>query len=230
MRTSTIFAIASSIVAVSAADCAGPGDYDSQGRYSCNPAHQYPNGQTCKTIDGCPLLVDANGKAIVKSDSTTTSAAPQTTSTCAPGGSYDSQGCYSCNPAHQYPDGVTCKFINGCPLLVGSDGNVVISSSASSAAPTSTAPASNCAAPGAYDSKGRYSCNPAHQYPNGQSCKTIDGCPLLVGSDGKPIVKTSGGTNTMTVGPTQTMPPITNSGSALKGGVALVAAVFAAVI
>lgn len=305
MRTSTILSIASGIAAAAAADCAAPGDYDSQGRYSCNPAHQYPNGQSCKTIDGCPLLVDANGAAIVKSaDSTTTSSAPQTTPTCVPGGSYDSKGRYSCNPAHKYPDGVTCQTIDGCPLLVGSDGKPVIETSSgpgptstSTSAPPATSTATcaapgerdsqgryscnpahqypngqtcvqlngcyvlctgdskpvttpppaptpsptgaGCAAPGAYDAKGRYSCNPAHAYPNGQSCKTIDGCPLLVDADGKPIVKTTDAGKPMPTGGNTggdkggnggTGIPVVNSGSALTGGMALVAAALALII
>ena len=36
--------------------CPAPGSTDSQGRYSCNPAHQYPNGQTCELVEGCYFL------------------------------------------------------------------------------------------------------------------------------------------------------------------------------
>ncbi|KAM3548427.1 hypothetical protein ARSEF4850_009419 [Beauveria asiatica] len=165
MRVSAIFTVASGVAAVTAADCAAAGDYDSQGRYSCNPAHQYPDGQTCKEIDGCPLLADASGKPIYKSD-------------CAAAGEYDDKGRYSCNPAHQYPDGQSCKTIDGCPLLVDASGEPIYKS--------------DCAAAGEYDDKGRYSCNPAHQYPDGQSCKTIEGCPLLVDASGKPICKSTG--------------------------------------
>ncbi|KAM3508701.1 hypothetical protein MY11210_006620 [Beauveria gryllotalpidicola] len=164
MRVSAIFTIASGIAAVSAADCAAPGDYDSQGRYSCNPAHQYPDGQTCKEIDGCPLLADASGKPIFKSD-------------CAAPSEYDSQGRYSCNPVHQYPNGQTCKTIDGCPLLADASGKAIVNST--------------CAAPGDYDSQGRYSCNPALLHPDGQTCKIIEDCPLLCDASGKPIVKGS---------------------------------------
>lgn len=50
-------------------------------------------------------------------------------------------------------------------------------SSSSSASPATTS--SVCPAPGSTDSQGRYSCNPAHQYPSGQECKLVDGCYFL---------------------------------------------------
>ncbi|KAM3499165.1 hypothetical protein MY10362_007558 [Beauveria mimosiformis] len=197
--------------------CAAPGDYDSKGRYSCNPAHQYPNGQTCKEIDGCPLLADADGQPIYKS-------------TCAAPGDYDSQGRYSCNPAHQYPNGQTCKVIDGCPLLCDASGNAIATStSAGGAKPTSTDTPSNCAAPGDYDSQGRYSCNPAHQYPNGQTCKIIDNCPLLCDASGKPIVKATG-TGTGINGKPTNVPIVVGAGSVLTGGMAMVAAAVVAAI
>ncbi|EJP62569.1 uncharacterized protein BBA_08480 [Beauveria bassiana ARSEF 2860] len=227
--SSAIFTIASGIAAVSAADCAAAGDYDSQGRYSCNPAHQYPNGQSCKTIDGCPLLADASGQPIYKS-------------TCAAPGDYDDKGRYSCNPAHQYPNGQSCKTVEGCPLLVDANGQPIVKAtgtstgtgtvtvtSSAAAQPTSTGtPSSKCAAPGDYDSKGRYSCNPAHQYPNGQTCKVIDNCPLLCDASGKPIVKATGTGSGNNGKPTDL--PIVGAGSVLTGGMAMVAAAVVAAI
>ncbi|KAK8141162.1 hypothetical protein G3M48_000671 [Beauveria asiatica] len=213
--------------------CAAPGDYDSKGRYSCNPAHQYPNGQKCQVIDGCPLLCDASGNTIATSASAG-GAKPTSTSTpskCAAPGDYDSQGRYSCNPAHRYPNGQTCKIIDGCPLLCDASGSAVATgTSAGGAKPTSTsAPPSKCAAPGDYDSQGRYSCNPAHQYPNGQTCKTIDGCPLLVDASGKPIVKATASANGNNGKPTG-VPIVVNAGSVLTGGIAMVAAAVVAAI
>ncbi|KAG5998347.1 hypothetical protein E4U54_002217 [Claviceps lovelessii] len=171
----------------SAVDCPAPGFTDSQGRYSCNPAHAYPNGQTCQTIDGCRFLVGADGKPII-STPTTTAAVPTGTPNCPASGFTDSQGRYSCNPAHAYPNGQTCQTIDGCLFLVGADGKPIISIPTTTAAgPTGTP---KCPAPGFTDSQGRYSCNPAHAYPNGQTCQTIDGCLFLVGADGKPIIST----------------------------------------
>src|SRR3546814_17707575 len=66
--------------------------------------HQYPNGQTCNVIDGCYYLCDSNGKPVSNSVS---SAAPTQTPTCPAPGSTDHPGRYSCNPAHQYPNGQT---------------------------------------------------------------------------------------------------------------------------
>ena len=220
MRTSFVLAIASGL-GLAAAECPAPGSTDSQGRYSCNPAHQYPNGQSCKTIDGCPYLVDANGKPINNTPVSSAPAATQTP-TCAAPGEYDSQGRYSCNPAHQYPNGQSCKDIDGCPLLVDANGKPIVKTG-TSAQPTAT-PTSACAAPGEYDSQGRYSCNPAHQYPNGQVCKIIDGCPLLCGGDGKPIATA---TTTATPTPTGQPPVVTAGASALQGGSALALAAVA---
>ncbi|TQV94357.1 hypothetical protein V2A60_002609 [Cordyceps javanica] len=204
MRTSTLFTLATSIAAVAAADCAAPGDYDAKGRYSCNPAHQYPNGQQCKDVDGCPLLTDANGQAIIKSPtgSATTSSGPAPTGACAAPGDYDAKGRYSCNPAHQYPNGQQCKDIDGCPLLTDASGQPIVKSQTTTS--NAPAPTGACAAPGDYDAKGRYSCNPAHQYPNGQSCKTIDGCPLLADANGNAIIKGQTGSSTTCDGPAPT--------------------------
>ncbi|KAF7174677.1 hypothetical protein CNMCM7691_003363 [Aspergillus felis] len=164
MKLLYIFGFFSSAVIASASSCPPPGSSDSQGRYSCNPAHQYPNGQTCQLIDGCNFLATADGGNPIVSP------APGPTAHCPPPGSNDSQGRYSCNPAHQYPNGQTCQLINGCYLLATADGGND---------PTSNGPTSDCPPSGSSDSQGRYSCNPAHQYPNGQTCQLINGCYLL---------------------------------------------------
>ncbi|KFY94722.1 hypothetical protein V500_03097 [Pseudogymnoascus sp. VKM F-4518 (FW-2643)] len=116
MKTSPFFTVITGIMLASAADasnCPAPGSTDSQGRYSCNPAHQYPNGQTCDLVDGCYYL-SSGGKPI---ENTTASAQPSQTPACPAPGSTDSQGRYSCNPAHQYPNGQTCDLVDGCYYL-----------------------------------------------------------------------------------------------------------------
>ncbi|UNI24503.1 hypothetical protein JDV02_010243 [Purpureocillium takamizusanense] len=191
------------------ATCPAPGSTDAQGRYSCNPAHQYPNGQTCNVIDGCYYLCDASGKPVINTvTATVTSAQPTQSSACPAPGSTDDKGRYSCNPAHQYPNGQTCNVIDGCYYLCGSDGKPISNVASSTAAPTQTP---TCPAPGSTDSQGRYSCNPAHQYPNGQTCQVIDGCYYLCGSDGKPIPNTVSSTAAPTQTPTCPAPGSTDS-------------------
>ncbi|KAG6003718.1 hypothetical protein E4U21_001771 [Claviceps maximensis] len=202
--------------------CPAPGSTDSQGRYSCNPAHQYPNGETCKTIDGCFFLVDANGNPAINTPSTATGAAqPTNTPACPAPGFTDSRGRYSCNPAHQYPNGQTCKAIDGCLFLVDANGNPIISTPSSTAVPQPTG-SSACLPAGSSDSQGRYSCNPAHQYPEGQTCQAIDGCYLLVGADGKPICNNP-------TGASPSMPVVTGAAATVErtGILALIAAAVA---
>lgn len=180
----------------SAAECPAPGSTDAQGRYSCNPAHSYPNGQRCLSFDGCYFLTDASGKPIdnrpvSSAVSTTAAAAPSASTTACPApGSTDPQGRYSCNPAHSYPNGQRCLSFSGCYFLTDSLGQPIdnrprssASASSASAKPTGSA----CPAPGSTDAQGRYSCNPAHQYPNGQRCLSFDGCYYLTDASGKPI-------------------------------------------
>ncbi|KZZ98430.1 hypothetical protein AAL_02948 [Moelleriella libera RCEF 2490] len=175
--------------------CPAPGTTDSKGRYSCNPAHQYPNGQTCMIIEGCYYLCQG-GAPITNTPLQTsikTSAEPSATSACPAPGTTDGKGRYSCNPAHQYPNGQTCVIIEGCYFLC--QGGVPITNTPSpsqtsiktSAEPSAT---SACPAPGTTDSKGRYSCNPAHQYPNGQTCTNVEGCYYLC-QNGLPITTTA---------------------------------------
>ncbi|KAG5997834.1 hypothetical protein E4U52_002697 [Claviceps spartinae] len=183
MKTSLVLSTIIGAGLAAAAECPAPGFSDSQGRYSCNPAHQYPEGQQCKEVDGCLFLTDASGKPVI--NKTTSSGAAQPTSACPAPGFSDSQGRYSCNPAHQYPEGQQCKEIDGCLFLTDASGKPVINKTTSSGA---AQPTSACPAPGSSDSQGRYSCNPAHQYPEGQQCKEIDGCLFLCDASGKPVI------------------------------------------
>ncbi|KAG6097356.1 hypothetical protein E4U30_000741 [Claviceps sp. LM220 group G6] len=184
MKTSLVLSTIIGAGLAAAAECPAPGFSDSQGRYSCNPAHQYPEGQQCKEIDGCLFLTDASGKPVI--NKTTSSGAAQPTSACPAPGSSDSQGRYSCNPAHQYPEGQQCKEIDGCLFLCDASGKPVISKPTSVVTSGAAQPTSACPAPGSTDSQGRYSCNPAHQYPEGQQCKEIDGCLFLCDANGHP--------------------------------------------
>ncbi|KAG6111843.1 hypothetical protein E4U31_004004 [Claviceps sp. LM219 group G6] len=65
MKTSLVLSTIIGAGLVAAAECPAPGYSDSQGRYSCNPDHQYPEGQQCKEIDGCLFLTDASGKPVI---------------------------------------------------------------------------------------------------------------------------------------------------------------------
>ncbi|PPJ56578.1 hypothetical protein CBER1_01842 [Cercospora berteroae] len=55
-RDAVAQASGSATAAQSTPSCPAPGSHDSQGRYSCNPAHQYPAGQICDLVDGCYFL------------------------------------------------------------------------------------------------------------------------------------------------------------------------------
>ncbi|KAM3419037.1 hypothetical protein BST61_g4992 [Cercospora zeina] len=160
-----ISSTATTAVPSQSASCPAPGSTDNMGRYSCNPAHQYPGGQTCQLQNGCYFLTT--------SSSTVSSPVSAQTPSCPAPGSADSMGRYSCNPAHQYPGGQSCQLQNGCYFLTTSSSTV--SSPVSAQTPS-------CPAPGSADSMGRYSCNPAHQYPGGQSCQLQNGCYFLTTS------------------------------------------------
>ncbi|EFY94878.1 hypothetical protein X797_010678 [Metarhizium robertsii] len=114
-----------------AAECPSTGSTDSQGRFSCNPAHQYGGGQTCEQIDGCFYLLGPDGKPVINSPAEPS----ETAAACPSTGSTDSQGRFSCNPAHQYGGGQTCGQIDGCFYLLGPDGKPVINSSSTTAQP-----------------------------------------------------------------------------------------------
>ncbi|KAH6686934.1 hypothetical protein F5X68DRAFT_208257 [Plectosphaerella plurivora] len=93
---------------------------------------------------------------------------------------------YSCNPAHQYPPGELCVLIGDCYFLRGT--GLLTSIIGGNGTATGTAPpyptgttADGCPAPGTTTEDG-YSCNPAHQYPDGEECVLIDGCYFLRGT------------------------------------------------
>ncbi|KAG5926460.1 hypothetical protein E4U53_003076 [Claviceps sorghi] len=120
--------------------CPAPGNYDSKGRYSCNPAHQYPEKQTCAMVDGCPFLVGADGKPVIsKPTATGTGAAlPTGTGVCPAPGAYDYEGRYACSPTHEYPKNQTCGIYNGCYFFVGPDGKPLHPSGTRPPVPTGT--------------------------------------------------------------------------------------------
>ncbi|KAG6087065.1 hypothetical protein E4U15_000153 [Claviceps sp. LM218 group G6] len=129
MKTSLILSSIIGAGLATAADCPAPGLTDSQGRYSCNPAHKYPEGRQCKQVDGCGLPLPP-----VIGSSASSGAAPPASACPAPGLT-DSQGRYSCNPAHKYPEGRQCKQVDGCLFLCDNDGKPIIGSSTSGGAP-----------------------------------------------------------------------------------------------
>ncbi|KAG6056160.1 hypothetical protein E4U17_002434 [Claviceps sp. LM77 group G4] len=219
MKTSLVLSTIVGAGLVAAADCPAPGFSDSQGRYSCNPAHQYPEGQQCKEIDGCLFLTDANGKPVISK--TTSSGAAQPTSACPAPGFTDSQGRYSCNPAHQYPAGQQCKEIDGCLFLCDANGKPVISNPTSVVTSGAAKPTNACPAPGFTDSKGRYSCNPAHQYPAGQQCKEIDGCLFLCDANGQPVINQPSSTGSGSGTGTGPNVPVITAGAATLSGTGL---------
>lgn len=90
--------------------------------------------------------------------------------------------CYAVNSMLQPVCGnfqASCTSDQQCAFNTCNGGfcNGFLSSASSSAPPATTSSA--CPAPGSTDSQGRYSCNPAHQYPSGQECLLIDGCYFL---------------------------------------------------
>ncbi|KAG5912568.1 hypothetical protein E4U61_000483, partial [Claviceps capensis] len=121
-------------------------------------------------------------------------------------------------------EGRQCKQFDTCYFLSDTSGKPVISNPTSVVAPGAAQPTSACPASGFTDSKGRYSCNPTHRYPEGQQCKEIDGCLFLCGANGQPVMnqpastETGSGSNqpasTETVsGSNQPAPTETGSGS-----------------
>ncbi|KAG6263165.1 hypothetical protein E4U48_007174 [Claviceps purpurea] len=145
---------------------------------------------------------------------------------CPAAGLTDSQGRYSCNPAHKQAEGRQCKQFDACYFLSDTNGKPVISNPTSVVAPGAAQPTSACPAPGFTDSKGRYSCNPAHKYPEGQQCKEIDGCLFLCGADGQPVMNQPGSTETGPSMPNVTAGAATLSGAGLLGLVGLAIALF----
>ncbi|KAF7188153.1 Vacuole-localized protein 4 [Pseudocercospora fuligena] len=206
--------------------CPAPGTNGPDGRYSCNPAHQYPENQFCILSDGCYYLVN-QGPGVSATPSGTAPSYPTASASCPAPGTNGTNG-YSCNPAHQYPEGQQCQLVNGCyvltqpgpgvsapagypskpvttvvssfttvcpsPTTITQNGKTYPVTSATTltithcpggctitqAPPAPTSTGSSCPAPGATDSMGRYSCNPAHSYPAGQTCVLVNGCYFLV--------------------------------------------------
>ncbi|KAG6182338.1 hypothetical protein E4U36_003398 [Claviceps purpurea] len=209
MKTSLVLSTIVGAGLVAATDCPAAGLTDSQGRSSCNPAHQQAEGRQCKQFDTCHFLCDTSGNPIISNPiiSNPTSGAA---SACPAAGLTDSQGRYSCNPAHKQAEGRQCKQFDACYFLSDTNGKPVISNPTSVVAPGAAQPTSACPAPGFTDSKGRYSCNPAHKYPEGQQCKEIDGCLFLCGADGQPVMNQPGSTET---GSGSNQPASTETGS-----------------
>ncbi|KAG6102278.1 hypothetical protein E4U30_007204 [Claviceps sp. LM220 group G6] len=129
MKTSLILSSIIGAGLATAADCPAPGLTDSQGRYSCNPAHNASKS----TAAACLFLCDNDGKPVIGSSASSGAAPPA--SACPAPGLTDSQGRYSCNPAHKYPEGRQCKQVDGCLFLCDNDGKPIIGSSTSGGAP-----------------------------------------------------------------------------------------------
>jgi hypothetical protein len=104
---------------------------------------------------------------------------------CDPNGTPCALGanCYATNSMLQTVCGnfqATCTNDQQCAFNKCNEGfcnGALLSSASSSASPATSSSA--CPAPGSTDSQGRYSCNPAHQYPSGQECRLVDGCYFL---------------------------------------------------
>ncbi|KAF9729617.1 hypothetical protein PMIN06_003274 [Paraphaeosphaeria minitans] len=105
---------------------------------------------------------------------------------CHPNGTACAEGanCYAVNSMQQTVCGnfqssctkdEQCAF-NTCNLQQGLCNGFLSSSASSSATAPPATSSTACPAPGSTDNQGRYSCNPAHQYPLEQQCIVIDGC------------------------------------------------------
>ncbi|KXS95983.1 hypothetical protein AC578_8080 [Pseudocercospora eumusae] len=131
---------------------------------------------------------------------------PTTTSApCPAPGTNGPDGRYSCNPAHQYPDNQFCLLDSGCYYLVNQGPGVSATPTASTpSSPTTPTASPSCPAPGTNSTDGRYSCNPAHQYPENQFCLLDGGCYYLVNQGPGVSVSAPGGTSLTTVCPTST--------------------------
>ena len=151
------------------------------------------------------------------------------TASCPPAGQTNAAGDYSCNPAHEYPSGQACALIGDCYFLRGM--GVVVPTSTSAAQPSATCPPA-----GQTNAAGDYSCNPAHQYPNGQVCALIGGCYFLRGtglqtsSMGGMATSTMGGMTQTTAAPAQTSIVIAGAGRMQAAGGLFAAAVAGALL
>ncbi|KAK4615853.1 hypothetical protein CLAFUW4_10319 [Fulvia fulva] len=192
--------------------CPAPGMTDSVGRYSCNPAHQYPDGQICDLVDGCYFLrtvtpgvsatpytttveqyttycpsattVTAHGKTYTATSATTITVCPgncvvTSTSMAPPVYTTSTVSAYTTvcpTPTTIYTHGQTYPVTKPAQTVTICKDACTVTQPAM---PSGSAYV--CPAPGSTDSMGRYSCNPAHQYPAGQECKPVDNCFFLIG-------------------------------------------------
>ncbi|KXT02344.1 hypothetical protein AC578_166 [Pseudocercospora eumusae] len=144
--------------------------------YACNPAHKYPEGQICTTISGSLTLITTTGTSSAPTTSAYVDKCQQAYNQCIAAGQPEVK--CSC-------DLTTCAGEDSARIrdyCASATANLTSTASRTQPAsyPTST---SSCPAAGSTDSKGRYSCNPAHKYPEGQTCSLVDGCYFLVGGN-----------------------------------------------
>ncbi|EME39457.1 hypothetical protein DOTSEDRAFT_75206 [Dothistroma septosporum NZE10] len=200
-------------ISTEACDCPAPGYTDSMGRYSCNPAHSYPEGQFCDLVDSCYFLrTEGPGASAIPCTSTieqyttycptpttitayskTYTVTSATTLTVCPGSCVYTTASL---PPPEYTTATVSQYTTVCPTPTtvyahGQTYPVTIASQTVTVCPggcTVTQPAMpsgssyTCPAAGSTDSMGRYSCNPANQYPAGQTCQQVDSCYFLIGA------------------------------------------------
>lgn len=199
----------------SSSKCPAPGMTDYMGRYSCNPAHSYPDGQFCDLVDGCYYLrTEGPGVSAVPCTTTVsqyTTYCPTPTTVTAHKSTYVVTSATTLTvcpgncvyttvslPPPVYQTSTVSQYTTVCPtpttitthgqtypvtkpsqtITVCKDGCTVTQP----AMPSGSAYV--CPAPGSTDSMGRYSCNPAHAYPAGQTCKAVDNCYYLITEQG----------------------------------------------
>ncbi|KAG5919356.1 hypothetical protein E4U61_000976, partial [Claviceps capensis] len=111
MKASLVLSTIVGAGVVAATDCPAAGLTDCQGRYSCNPAHKQAEGRQCKQFDTCYFLSDTSGTPVISNSTSGVASA------CPAAGLTDSQGRYSCNPAHKQAEGRQCKQFDTCYFL-----------------------------------------------------------------------------------------------------------------
>lgn len=137
-----------------------------------SPAHAYPDGQICDMSEGCYYLRQP-------APGLSTSYSPPMTSTTivCPGPTTLTHG------GMTYPvTEATTLTVPYAPTQPAAPPAYTPPSPppAAYSPPAPVSPVSNCPAAGSTNSNGQYSCNPAHQYPAGQTCVMQNGCPYLV--------------------------------------------------
>ncbi|KAI5363602.1 hypothetical protein Slin14017_G055660 [Septoria linicola] len=100
--TETSSTTSATAAAATTSTCPAAGETDDQGRYSCNPAHQYPSSQTCELKGSCYFLV---------SQTTTSATAPSTTTstTFASDIASASADALDAKPTKAFPEGYTLE-------------------------------------------------------------------------------------------------------------------------